>query len=306
MIDFIKIDESCFTKNKMEVDENDPTIQKVQKLLEKYTCFNDFNSFHSYSKTKHYKNNHSHNNSGGHHHSQQNCKFSHQRKHIVNLTQKGNDRNTNSLLNKLSRRNYETILEKLHHYITFDNVVSFIKNILDKCQKQSCFLELYINLLYDIYHRSSMEIKHVISQVLLEYISEFMDNREFKNYQLDSENYLQFCNNIDNKKQIIGKHKTILSLILKILRNNMIDDYFNSMFNEIKHIDNNYTKEDYERHELLLEIIGDFVRADIKYKSFIEKYYHSNKQILESYSLKARFKVMDITTLNDSIELNHQ
>lgn len=297
-IDFIKLDESVFHTHKprFEDNENDPVLVKVSRCLEKYGCFNDFNSFHSYGKTKHHK---GHQNTPGHnhHHSYQHGKVAYQRKQITNLSQSGNDRNTNALLNKLSRRNYDTILDKLQRFVTLENVRTFVQNILDKCQKQSCFLDLYINLLYDIYNRSSIEVKHIISKVLLEYIGDFIEHRGFKDYQLDSKNYLQFCQNVDNKKQIIGKHKTILALILRILRNNMIDDYFNAMFSEIKNIDNNSCKEDNERHELLLEIMADFVKADIKYKTFIEKYYHTNSNLLDTYSLKARFKVMDITTL---------
>ena len=295
MVDFIQVDEQTFLNKKIAYDEANPISQKVNGMLDKYDCFQDYSSFQSYTKGRAKQSGHHHHHNNRHHHHHHHHHNRVERKPIFEKSKiSSNERETTALLNKLSKRNYTTIIKQIHQSLDKQDLEEFIKNVLDKCHRQPGFLELYVSVLNDVFNKSNGDSKQVIRNLLSEYIQDFIQKREFKDFQLDSKNYMQFCNNVDNKKQIIGKHKTILALIVKILRNNLIDEYFNIMFNEIILIDKAHGKDEYERHELLLDIISDFVKADMKFRSYINKYYKSHTNILDGYSVKARFKVMDI------------
>jgi hypothetical protein len=314
MTEFIQIKEDVFWRYKGV--ESDPVLsKKIATILGKYPCFQDYSAFQSYSKVKkppsHAVHGHAH---GAHHHGGHHpAGYSHgghpnvnrhlhynypKKPTIVNSSQSGCDREVMALLNKISKRNYSQICAKVKKLVNPTNVDGITKSILEKCQKQPNFLELYISLIQDIQGECGVIGKDSIMAILLEYVEEFIRNRQFTDYHLDSSNYDQFCSNLDNKSQIIGKHKTIIALILKIFRNNLIDEYFNIMFNEIIKMDKLFdadVEDDNEKHELLLDILTDFVKTDKRYKSHIDKYYSTHQTVLQQYSLKARFKVMDLT-----------
>jgi hypothetical protein len=310
MIDFITIDESVFQAHKPAIDENDSIVMKITKMLEGYDCFNEsvvLTHHHHHNSSN--KGNHKHNFRNNHHkrnehHQNRNENVSHNcphhfRKFITNSSQTSNDRITTTLLNKLSQQNYKKISEQIIKHLDKNNIKRFVDLVLEKCQRQSIFLDLYIDMLYDIYNKHFNEMRQIIHETLLSYINDYMKQRDFMtDFELDSEDYDTFCNNVDNKKQIIGKHKTILAVVMRILKCNMVDDYFKVMFDEIITMDEkSHTLHDHERHELMLDILADFVKADIKYRAFVEKYYSNNTHVLNNYTSKAKFKVMDIRVL---------
>jgi hypothetical protein len=309
MIDFITIDESVFLAHKPIVDENDSIVMKISKLLEGYDCFNETTVFaHSHKGHHKHGSRPNHHKRTDNHHSANMFKRSDTssnnlspqfRKPIFNALQTSNDRITTTLLNKLSEQNYTKISEQIIKHLDKNNIKRFVDLVLEKCQKQSIYLNLYIDILYDIYNNSFNEMRQIIYETLSSYINDYMKHMDFiSSYELDSNDYDTFCHNVANKKHIIGKHKTILAVVMKILKNNMIDDYFKVMFDEIINMDelkNNI--HDHERHELMLDILVDFVNADVKYRAFVEKYYSNNSHVLKNYTSKAKFKVMDIRVL---------
>lgn len=308
MTDFIQIDKDTFLRYKDKV-QNSPEctkiIQKISGILEGYSCFKEFSSFQSYTKTKknvHFTSNHHtphhHNRQGQHAHPH----VAMVRKPICNPNQSRTERDVTALLNKISKRTFVKISREILHIVTINNIEGITKNILFQCQKQPSFLDLYVNVLHDIYVRSSHDIKLQVQTQLSKYMEDFIDKRQFTNYQLDSSDYGEFCSNLDNKSQIIGKHKTILAIISKILRGTLIDEYFNLMFNEIIQLDKcsdarDVANNDFEKHELLLDIMTDFVKTDQRYLLLVNKYYSTHVTTLAQYSLKARFKVMNITEI---------
>jgi hypothetical protein len=286
MTDFIQITTDVFYNHKDVVQNNDLSI-KIKAILDKYACFHDYTAFQSYtSRSKKHNNNNA-----------QSSTYSARPKLINNSKQTGTEREITGLLNKISKQNYSTILRQILRIIDASNTNEIVVNILQKCYKQPCFIDIYIGLLHDLYVKSNNETRQRVYTLLSEYIMNFIHGQEFKTFHLDSANYDEFCQNMTNKNDIIGKHRTIIAVIMKILRNNLIDEYFNIMFNEIIQLDNLYEKEEFERHELLLDIMSDFVKVDTKYKGYIEKYYKTHVQILEGYTSKARFKVLDMVTI---------
>jgi hypothetical protein len=290
MIDFIQIDQDTFLKYK-NVAEDNIISEKIKTLLDKFGCFHDYTAFHSYnSKAKKHP---SHHNSHNNHHNHPAIP----RTKLVNKNHSSLEREITGLLNKISKQNYTTIARQILKIINQENTEEIVLFILKKCYKQPGFLELYIGLLSEIYLKSESSCRSFIYTMLSDYITDFISGDAIKTFHLDSVNYDEFCINMLNKNDIIGKHKTIIALILNILRNNLIDEYFNIMFNEIIQMDKIYEKDGFERHELLLDIMTDFIKADIKYKIYIEKYYKTHVNILDTYTLKAKFKVLDMVTI---------
>ena len=296
MTDYIHIDKTTFLRYKnaefLNGEEKRKLNDKVLGILDKYGCFQEASSLQSYNKIKkpsHFQ--------PSHHYTRPVFK----RKAIINPTQTDTDREVTALLNKISKRTFHKICRDMMRVITRNNVETITRDILEKCQKQYGFLDLYIGVLTEIFVKSSCEIREKIKDILTTYIDDFIKNRQFTDFQLDSSDYNEFCDNLDNKKQIIGKHKTILAIIDKIMSGNLIDDYFNIMFNEIVQMDKNIlVHTTFERHELLLDIMTDFVKTQERFQFHVGKYYSSHGSILEQYSVKARFKVMDLTCITVS------
>lgn len=318
-MDLVQVSREDFLQNRKGSCDDPKLAERISEILDNLPCFNDYSAFNSYTKTKRHDNHHKSHNNNNHHHNHHNHHHNHhahhnhqnnhymsmQRKQIINGNQKGVDREVTALLNKISKRNYNTVIKTILT-MTQDspNITIVMQNILDKCQKQPCFIEVYMAVILDISNRCSPAERDEVRTMFAAYIADFMHNREFNNYHLISEDYQEFCSNMDKRNMIMGKHKTVLALIGKIMRNNTIDEYFNTMFNEIIQMDQDIPKtqqEDtqavHERHELLLDIMADVIKVDVKYRHFVEKYYTTHRQTLETYSLKARFKVMDMSVV---------
>lgn len=293
MTDFIQIKEDIFQMYRSI--ENSTISSKLNEVLDKYPCFQDYSAFHSY-KTKR---NVSHHNTNTKYHKGSHTVPYQQRKKIVKEGQNDFDRIVTALLNKLSKQNYRTIANQILKVCVNDTSVQVVvESILRKCQRQPCFLDLYVKILEEIYLNSCFECRHYIKNYLTRYIDDFIGDRKFSDFKLNSTNYDQFCFNLDNKSQIIGKHKTVLALIKDIMRDHQIDDYFDIMFKEIVLMDEgSIFNEEFEKHELLLDLMTDFVKEDHKYQILITKYYKTNLDCLYTYPLKARFKVMDMTAI---------
>ena len=294
MNDFIQINQNVFLEYQ-NIDDDPCVTEKLKSLLDKYGCFHDYSAFNSYTKTK--KNTHHSNYHGNNHHHNYHKEPIQHRKKFENAKQSSTDREITALLNKISKQNHDKIVEKIIRLTTSNNMNSIVFGILEKCYKQPCFIDVYINIILSLCCKSNCETRELIHTQLSDYTTAFIDGNEFNTFKLNSMNYDQFCKNMLNKNEILGKHKTVIAVILKILRSN-IDDYFKNTFDQIIQMDEVFIKDDFERHELLLDIMTDFVKTDNKYKEHIENYYKKHINKLESYTKKAKFKILNMTTIN--------
>jgi hypothetical protein len=283
MTEFVKIDENTFLLNSI-VNDGEAIAKKISNMLDTFACFHDYSSFQSYKVKKQVHHNH--------HHQQP------QRKRITNVGKTYTEREITALLNKISKRSYENLSKNIVRVVTKDNAHKIISYILENCQRQPSFLELYMNIIKDVSNNCSVEVRNTLLETLGIYIQDFIDEREFTNFKLDSKDYHEFCENMDNKTMILGKHRTIISIMVHILKNNIIDEYFNMMFNEVIQLDKNLEEDDREKHELLLDILGDFARIEAKYKRLIQKYYSAHQETYDKYTSKSKFKVLDIIEKN--------
>lgn len=283
---------STFTDIKRATDSSCPD-HRILKLLEPYSCFKEQSVHH----TKHIKKNttadHARNQTWHRHNHNQRTIPCKTRRHITNDKMTDDEKAINTLLNKVSERNYNHITSKILGILNDDNVQIVVQSILTKCQKQICFIDMYINIIRDV-SQSGGEVKRQVILILTEYINDFVDKREFNCFNLENDSYTDFCNNMEMKNVVLGKHKTIISVMSNIImQDNVIDSYFEHMFNEIVRLDNTHGK--CEIKELLLDIMKDFASADSRFKSKITNYYITQPNVLTCYTLKAKFKVMDIT-----------
>jgi hypothetical protein len=308
MIEFIEVPEGVFAQQKLVIVDDAALTEKLGKLLGHYSCFLEYNAFSSYTKPKKHTSNvnahhgfhghgHNHGHSNNHGHGRRAVPTHFAVRKAIGNDKSADEKNITALLNKISRKNVASLTRQIVMVITSSNIEMILMSILDKCKTQQCFIELYVCLINDVCGKCNDEDKACVYKILHAYIKSFITKREFTDYQLVTNNYQDFCSNMSNKLNIIGTHKTILAILTKILRNNMIDEYFNIMFNEVIQMDKCWDDALVEKHELFLDIMADFTKMDNKFKILMVKYYTTHKPIVQRYSLKSKFKVMDMTKL---------
>ena len=200
-MDFIQIEEDEFLKHRQSMVEDKDMSSKIEGLLGKFTCFQDYSAFTSYAKTKrspnqnavHTPHGHGHGNGhgSGHHHANArvNHTVPHYRKQIKDPSQTGLDREITGWLNKISKRNFVKISSQILRFVNPKTVKVITNSVLEKCQKQPVFLDLYIGVLNELLSKSNQECKTQIREILSDYIQDFIAKRQFKNFHLDSLSY---------------------------------------------------------------------------------------------------------------------
>lgn len=314
MTDFVQVSKDDFFHDKCYVDQH--VNDKVKSLLDKFNCFDDFVAFSSYNKTRKPHHHHHHPHHHNHHqHTNGNQAHAKKRAPVINKNLAKSDRDFLSMLNKISPANFGTISQKLLVFINADNSTKVVNGILEKCYKQHVYLDTYIKLLQDIKSKAPNEVRETLSCVVCRFINEFIQDTNFENYHLNSVDYDTFCVNVCNKKTILGKHRTVVKLFDKILDDptsisidgnktnevgKLMDLYFAYMLNAIKNIgvldavEQENAHGHFDKIELMLEMLEVFMKYNTKYSVSLGEFYKSQSDVLPSYSMKAKFKVMDM------------
>jgi hypothetical protein len=322
--DCIVIEPSIFYKLKESRDFlNDKIAQRIGSLLASYTCFKEgphllpspnhtFNP--KYANKGHANAIHHH---GGQHTNKNRLDYVSRRRNphyasdarsttTMPINQRrpkqtSVEREITSMLNKITNGNYERISAVLKT-LTFDNADNlsiFLSHILAKCQRQACFITLYLTLLQDIHQSSSEEMQNRIKDFVSDHVTKALyAQTELQSFTLRSKNYDEFCSHLITKSDIIGNHKTILQIMElypHMMRPDMLmDSYFEDIFRQTRDVgEMTSSHRNTDLHELLLEMLIDFVKLNTVWKARIENYF-SEKNKLDTYSSKAKFKVMDI------------
>jgi hypothetical protein len=211
------------------------------------------------------------------------------------------ERDITSMLNKITKGNYERIATMLKVLTseTEANLTIFLSHILAKCQRQVCFITLYLSLLQDIHQSASEEMQNHIRDFVSDHVTKALVSQTGLNsFTLHSKNYDEFCNHLITKGDIIGNHKTILQIMESyphmMKRDMQLDSYFEDIFRQTRDVgEMTVPHRNTDLHELLLEMLVDFVRLNTAWKARISAYF-SDKNKMHSYSSKAKFQVMDI------------
>ena len=204
-------------------------------------------------------------------------------------------------LNKLSSCNYEsiknTIISILTKNITKDILNVFMRELFEKIWFDEKFLELYVNLCYDLCNNNQIKCDFTF---IIEYCRKEFNNRiDYKNQYLNTENEeLMFI----NKRKIIGTIEFISHLYIKeYLDNDSLQEIINELF-----IDS-MSDLDYESFYKLWIIINDNNRLEesiiMKYKDIIKSNLSSMTNNRIKILLKTLVEQMNFNDDNNSVNL---
>jgi hypothetical protein len=314
--DCIVIEPSIFYKLK-DSPVNDKITQRIGSLLASYPCFKEGPhllpapaTFNPKYANKNYSNSNHH-----HHHthsSRNRVDYTSRRRNadyrpsVIAIHRKPKqmsaERDITGMLNKITKGNYERIAAMLKTLTseTEGNMTIFLSQILSKCQRQVCFITLYLSLLEDVHQNASQEMQDHIRKVISDHVTKALGGAQtgLESFTLKSKSYDEFCNHLLTKGDIIGNHKTILQIMDSyphmMTRNMQLDSYFEDIFQQTRDVgETTSSHRNTDLHELLLEMLVDFVKLNTVWKARIATYF-SDKNKMHSYSSKARFQVMDI------------
>lgn len=278
---------------------NERILNRIAQLLDTYECFNEAAPPHTQAIPVHPSKFHGQK-FGGYQ-----KRFDHgggrRRTHATAHRTRPitHERQITSLLNKITKDNYGKMSVCIKE-LTFSNerCLSLVLNeILCKCQRQVCFLQTYMLLLRDIHSAAPDGAKGTINDYLRNHVLHVTDNSRLDSFKLQTPNYDDFCRNLNNKSEIIGKHKTAIALLgsypqIVNAANGSLGKYFDEIFKHTIDVGESNGRNT-DLHELLLEMLWDFIRLDVMWKEKITKYF-AGAHRMDTFSPKARFQVMDI------------
>lgn len=299
----IVIDPSIFYELKASV-HNDRITQRIASLLETYSCFKEGAALSTIPlQSNHYPAKFS----SRPHHSKTRYDHAIKRKHVLPVTirrpvpkQLTFEREITAMLNKITKGNY-TKLSKTITQLTLssnDGLGVILPKLFTKCQRQVCFMTLYLSLLEDIHREAPAEMKSVIRDFVSEHVGRICAQAGHDTFSLQSANYDEFCGCLARKGEIIGNHKTVLQIMEAyphmIRKDSQLDAYFEDIFKHTCDVGEAVSlPRNNDLHELLLEMLVDFVNLNVVWKARIANYF-SDKNKMQSFSHKAKFQVMDI------------
>ena len=211
------------------------------------------------------------------------------------------ERRVQSVLNKLTRQNYKKLVASLLEQLKDDDVEALIEHILRKCYTQTCFLDLFVRLLVDLHASCTDENRRAIDRAIDVFVQGFVNNRDMLLFRIKggTEDYGQFCDTMMQRNHIVGKHKTILSLI----RSNMHESSGAVYLDAIMRILNESDDAPQDAYELLLDFMMDFVKFDAQIAAKVQRYFADTSdadntgacgKTQNKMSNKAKFKIRDI------------
>tara|TARA_B100001123_G_C15102569_1_gene944152 strand:+ start:52 stop:876 length:825 start_codon:yes stop_codon:yes gene_type:complete len=192
----------------------------------------------------------------------------------------------NSLLNKLTDKNIETINEKIKEKMCDKKYLSnmIIDNILHKSIIQPNYNTYYLNILLDIY--SNIENLNSIIEMNVEGI--YKTIKEDKIDENQSE-YMQFCDKNKKLDLLIGHSLLITELEKKKIISNKIIPTLNELIEIIGKTED--LEEKYKCTQCLYNILKSYYGDSLLPQGFIDKL---NLQINIEKSNKIKFKLMDM------------
>jgi hypothetical protein len=261
--------------------------RRIKYILKSYKCF---------SNNKHYKN------------------------YLIRKTKFKNEsvnKPLNSILNKITNNNYNKLKDEILELVDFIDIEYIIECIFNYSSFQIEYSDIYVNLLVYINYKYNL-IKYLNNE-----ISNFMNSKwyylkadfEIDDDMSDDEVYDNYCKTVADKKAIIHRFTTYISLIKKLdldVNINNISNYGFKLFKIIVKKDlefietsnNERNKELFDKRNFKYDIYFEFIKTlIISNKKYFRKY---KKEFIENYnkiinlyeskliSAKIKFKVLDI------------
>jgi len=278
MITYSRDDFKKLRKNNNILDEN---IQKIVSKLVIKPCF-----INKYAKTNNHKSN----------------VWRKSRpvigKPITNDIDK-NKRNINSLLNKLSKNNFDVIFEKITMNLKDDNNELFnfiIKNIFEKSIIQPfycpCYVKLYLELI-----NFNIIFKKMITKICTDYFDMIKYYKEKINENIKDTSYDTFCLIIKNKNKKKGFSQFIGELYLNnIIELNSINKIISILINNINKIITDKEFDIIENNIICLNELLNTIHKDINKLENIDNYLKNIENLSKNKNIikRLRFMLMDL------------
>jgi hypothetical protein len=213
------------------------------------------------------------------------------------------DRELKATLNKLTRHNYGKLSSSILNFKDDTNIDLLLSSLLEKCYTQSCFLDIFVSLIVDLYAVADADTKSNIDTALTQFVTQFMGCTQLLNFRMRNTNtdYDGFCDDMIMRNSIVGKHRTILALLNRILDKHFRQVYLGAMLGVL---DTSMASEERrvdahsDAYELILDLMMDFVQADAAMATQIKDHFTSKGMLRDALpaniSNRARFKIKDI------------
>ena len=210
-----------------------------------------------------------------------------------------NKRNINSLLNKISKNNFDVIFKKIICNLKDekDELFEFIiKNIFEKSIIQPFYCPCYVKLYLELINFNNI-FKDMIINICSEYFDMIKYYKKMLNENIKDTNYDTFCLIIKNKNKKKGFSQFIGELYLNnIIELEAINKIISILINNINKIITENEFDIIENNILCLTVLLNTIHKDINKLDNIDKYlktiegFSKNKKIMK----RLQFKLMDL------------
>ena len=187
----------------------------------------------------------------------------------------------NSMINKITNTNYETLKKEIIQKIKIDHIIPYIiQKLVESSMIHHIYIPYYVGILKEI--RSSKK-ENILLRLCNKYHTEFFYENMISK---DDSSYEKLCSKNKNIDNIIGFSLFISHLEKEDIINNFIEKVLDS------YMDNLSSKEDIELYKMLVSFESI---AKIHYQIIPQRYCIILNNIQKnSGSSKIRFKIMDI------------
>jgi len=188
----------------------------------------------------------------------------------------------NSMINKITNKNYETLKKQIIEKINVDHIIPYIiQQLTESSMKHHIYIPYYVGVLKEI---KSPKKSLILLKLCNKHYTEFFYEDEKKSQ--DKTAYEKLCENNKNIDNIIG-----FSLFISYLeKEGIIEDYIEKVLDPfMNHLS---FKDDVELFKMLVSFESI---SEIHYQIIPKRYQTILQEIkLKTTSAKIKFKIMDI------------
>ena len=189
----------------------------------------------------------------------------------------------NSMINKLTNKNYDTLNVEIIRKINVDHIIPYIINQLtENSITHHIYIPLYVGILKQI---QSSKKNQIILKICNKYHTQFFYENKIEN---NDSNYERLCSKNKNIDNIIG-----FSLLISYLeKEEIINNYIEKVLDPFMNYLSSSSKDDTEIFKMLVSFESV---SKIHFQIIPEKYQSILKRLkVDTTSSKIRFKIMDI------------
>lgn len=187
-------------------------------------------------------------------------------------------KNINSLVNKLTKNNFETIKSSIIKLINKEHLIPYIiETIIEKSILHHRYVHLYVSILKEIENKNKLEL-------ITKNCEKHYDNF-FNKFNVNVDTYDDLCKRNKNIDNIIGFSMLITHLEKEGIISNYVEKVLDPFMEKIDIVDD----------EELFKMLTSFYNiSSIYYDEIPEKYMSKLVDLKGKSTTKIKFKIMDI------------